>query len=390
MRHFCKMTESICIAHGEHPGIESGGTIRVSHLAGALVEEGYDVHLVAPKPTVDNRLPEPLANVTIHTVSISSRGAKDQLPRALFVSRRAKRIAAEHDAHLQFERATMAGIGTLIGCRDYVLDLHDIGYNGPLYANLPFALPVQRFVYWMESRGVRRANEVIAVSERMAEFVVDEWGVDPGSVHVIPNGVRSSVFEFRDESIQETDQAIGFIGNLNQNIDYDKIVRLARELPDAEIHVIGDGRMRSKFEALVEREKVDNVIIHGFLPDEEAYTILQQSQVCIFPVKDTHHTRVAQHMKGFDYAAMGRAIATDRDGTAQILDDLDAALVSDPGQPNELVENVKRLLDDAELRARLIENAERLVEEYTWERQGDRLVNLYRAAYDAPKSNMPD
>jgi glycosyltransferase involved in cell wall biosynthesis len=84
-------------------------------------------------------------------------------------------------------------------------------------------------------------------------------------------------------------------------------------------------------------------------------------------------------MKGFDYGALKKASATDRDGTANILESHDAALISDPGKPEEFILNVRELLNDEAKRSRLGQRARKVAEKFTWERQGEKLVKLLRS-----------
>jgi glycosyltransferase involved in cell wall biosynthesis len=369
------MADSVCIAHAENIGQGSGGTIRVASLAKELVKAGFEVHLVAPKPRSNTEIPDQLSEVEIHTVPITSKGTLDQIPRALAVSWQARKVAKKHDAILQVERGTLAGFVALMGETDYALDLHDIGFNGPLYQDLPLAPIVTRFVEWMERRGVQKANEVIAVSEPMRDFVEEGW--EATNTAVIHNGVRPEILQYGSEkSIKPESKEVAFIGNLNDNIAYEKFCLLAKEIEDIQVHVIGDGFERSTLESLVDAHDVENVEIHGFLPDEEAYRILMRAEVCIFPLEDTHHTRMAQHMKGFDYSALSKAIATDRDGTANILESYDAALISDPGVPQEFVENTRELLNDEKKRDRLGKRARKVAEQFTWDNQAKKLVEL--------------
>lgn len=377
------MAQSICLAHAENIGLESGGTVRVVGLSKSLADYGYDIHLVAPKPKNPDRIPDGLSDVTLHFAPIKARSVFDQFPRALLVSRKAKQVVDKHDALLQIERGTLAGVATLLGCSDYVVDLHDIGFDGPLYQNLPLSNPIQKFVYKMEKRGVEEASKVISVSDAMAKYVETEWGVHENSSFIVHNGVRSKVFNFNNPNTSEEDGMVAFIGSINYNIDYEKFIHLAQSIDGIDLHVIGDGYKRKELEEEVNRRDLPNIHVHGFLPDGKAYTILRRSQVCVFPLMDTHHTRVAQHMKGFDYGALGKAIATDRDGTAGILEENNAALVSDTGTPNELVSNVRRLLSDDSLRAELGANAKELAEEFTWEAQGEALASVY----DGPVSS---
>jgi glycosyltransferase involved in cell wall biosynthesis len=170
---------------------------------------------------------------------------------------------------------------------------------------------------------------------------------------------------------------ISFIGVLTHNVDYEKVINLAETRRDTRIYMIGDGPMRYHLIKIVEEKGLNNINVPGYLPDEEAYGILSRSQVCVFPLRSTFHTSVAMHMKILDYAALGKAIATDRDATARIFEEHDAALVSDPANPQEFIENVQRLIDDMELRRRLGRNARRLVKDFTWQKQGEKLTKLY-------------
>jgi len=367
----------VVIAHGGNIGFQGGGTLRVLTFARALAKNGYDVSLVIPEPV--GSVPEDIKDfIKIYTVPVRPRGLLDQVIRASLVTLKAKKLAKREKAMLQIEHSTLGGVASLLGCSNYVLDVHDLEFGGDLYKSIPLA---PKMIYRLERKSIERASKVIVVSEQMKEFISREWGVEEGRIEVIPNGVRDKVFKYGAK--EEKEGLVSFLGVLTHNIDYDKIVKLAKELEKIKkIYIIGDGPIRFKFLKKLKQEKVSNVIILGYLPDEEAYSILARSQVCIFPLRDTFHTKVAMHMKALDYAALGKAIATDRDATARILEEHDAALVSDPSNPDEFIENVNRLLEDGGLRNRLGENARRLAKEFTWEKQGEKLVKMYENIED--------
>ena len=359
----------IVIAHGGNIGFHGGGTNRVLAFAKALAENGYSVSLVVPKPT--GKIPK--LDVEIHTIPLRAKGIKDQILRALFVSWKAKKLAEKENAILQIEHSTLGGIAASLGCSNYVLDIHDLEFDGDLYRSIPLAL---NLIYRLEKRAVEKTRKIIVVSEPMKDFLVNEWKVPEDKIEIIPNGYFEEKLKRFDGS-EEEEGLISFIGVFTHNIDYDKVIELAKSREDARIYMIGDGPMRAEFIKKVKREGLKNVLAPGFLPDDEAYSILAKSQVCIFPLRNTFHTKVAMHMKALDYAALGKAIATDRDGTARIFEKHNAALVSDPAKPEEFIENVCRLLDDENLRKKLGKNARRLVKDFTWEKQGKKLVRVY-------------
>lgn len=371
------MKKSICIAHAETLGSESGGTLRTAVLAKALSDSGYHVDLVAPQPDKSTNIPDRLNDIKIHTVPISANGAADQLPRAIAVARRAIKLSNKNDSILQVERAPLAGIVALLGGRDYVLDLHDISFNGPLYGELPpFNIP-SKVVYWIEKLGALKAKSVIAVSKHMKRFVCENWGVSRKNAHIIHNGVREEILDYGSTHMFKTNpQQVSFLGNISRNVDINKFIKLANEL-NIELHIIGDGYKKRSLEKIVSQSKLQNIIVHGYLPDNEAYEIISQSQVTVFPLHDNHHTKMSQHMKAFDYGALSKPIATDRDGTAELFEEHNAALVSDPSDASELVDNTRTLLQDENMRKELGRNARDLSERYTWKNQGQELVDLY-------------
>ena len=364
----------VVIAHGGDISFPGGGTNRVLTFAKALAENGYEVSLVVPKPK--GKIPE-LANVKIHTIPIGAKGIKDQILRAMLVSWKAKKLAEKENAILQVEHSTLGGIAASLGCSNYILDIHDLEFDGSLYKSIPLA---PKIIYYLEREAVSKASKIIVVSEPMKEFLVKNWRVPEEKIVVIPNGYFHEKLK-KFSGNEEEDGLISFIGVLTHNVDYDKVVNLAKSRGDVRIYMIGDGPMRAEFIKRVKREGLKNILVPGFLPDDEAYSILAKSQVCIFPLKNTLHTKVAGHMKTFDYAALGKAIATDRDGTAVIFERDNAALVSDPANPDEFVENVHKLLEDKDLRKRLGENAKKLVKGFTWKKQGEKLVRMYEEYY---------
>ena len=175
-----KISKTICIAHGGDVSEPSGGTNRVTAFVTALRNAGFDVHLIVPSPK--RRFSSDLQNIRIHTVPIKAGGVKDQPIRALLISLKAKRIAEKNNAVLQIEHSTLAGFATLIGCSDFVLDMHDLAFMSPLYGNLPFAKVVQKFIYMIEKRAVTKAFKIIVVSNPMKEFIIKEWDISEDKI----------------------------------------------------------------------------------------------------------------------------------------------------------------------------------------------------------------
>ena len=75
--------KKICIAHGMNMGFQSGGTNRVTAFINSLVETGYEVILVIPRPR--GELSEEIkTSVTLSFVPVTPhRTLRNQIHRAL-------------------------------------------------------------------------------------------------------------------------------------------------------------------------------------------------------------------------------------------------------------------------------------------------------------------
>ena len=121
------MIESVYIVNPGDISMPRGGESRVIAFANSLNNNGFDVHLIVPKPV--NEIPEKLQNISIHTVPVYSRGGniKNQFFKALYLSKKARRMVNQNNAALQLEHSPFAGFAAFVGCSKFVLDMHEFG-----------------------------------------------------------------------------------------------------------------------------------------------------------------------------------------------------------------------------------------------------------------------
>ena len=366
---------TICIVHGSDLSIPNGATDRVIAFVNGLMNAGYDVHLVIPKPK--GSLPYDVDGVNIHTINATENGVTNQITRATELSFKAKKITTNTRALLQIEHSTLAGFASLMGCSDYILDMHDLCYTDPLYLNLPFSGRVQRCIYKIEERAVKEASKILVVSEPMKDFIIGEWNLPEDKVEVIPSGFFSS--KISDDISQNVvdSTVISRVGSLFAHLDVDAIVALAKSLQETgiKLHLVGGGVAEDELKIKIKHHNLENVMISGWVPQDEALRIMQRSLLTFESIKDTMTTRLASPIKILNYAALGKPIVlSDVSELSEIFKKKDAALVSDPSDVDQFVENVHQLLDNPNLRNRLGNNALSLVHDYSWEKQGERLV----------------
>ncbi|QCC47213.1 glycosyltransferase family 4 protein [Halobellus limi] len=368
------MSDRIVIAHGGDVSRPSGGTNRVSAFASGLVDHGHDVTLVVPEP--EGEFPSRLSAVDVSPVSVPNSGVVDQPLRAAAIARRANRIASRTDATVQFEHSTLGGVGQILGAHEFVLDMHDLAFESPLYGNLPAGSLVQGAIRRIEGRAVRGAAAVVVVSERMRELVSDAWDVDPESITVIPNGYFADEIEAY-RTAETVPGRVAFLGTLHPKLDAEAFFETAA-LPEVEeLIVIGDGAKHEVLEEGKHARGLDSLRIAGRLPDEEAFELVASSSVAINPQQSSGLQRASSPVKLYYYAALGVPMVVS--AGPSVVEELaaeGAAVAVESG--SSFADAVQEVLQDEERQRDMSERVEEIAKTMRWDRRVDRLADLYR------------
>jgi glycosyltransferase involved in cell wall biosynthesis len=116
---------------------------------------------------------------------------------------------------------------------------------------------------WLGRRAAHRTDTVVAVSERLAEYMRRVVGVDPAKICTIPNGLDTAMFRpgapspelARRLDLPPRAIVVGSIGRLEPVKAYDRLIEAVAKLRDQEgaplyLVLCGDGSERTRLEAL--------------------------------------------------------------------------------------------------------------------------------------------
>ncbi len=253
---------------------------------------------------------------------------------------------------------------------------------------------------------LRHADVVVTVSEVLGSELRDR-GVEPKRIVVYPNCIDPKLFDpdrfsraqtnaLRDSlRFDQADVVATFVGTFGQWHGVDVLAQAIRQMVEHDREfldryrlrfvLVGDGlKMPAVREVLAGAEDGPYVRLTGLVPQHEAPMYLAASDILLSPhVKNPDGTAFfGSPTKLFEYLAMGKAIvASDLDQIGEILrpaigaatkepvgvrEDAVAVLTS-PGNVSELVEGIKLLAAQSELRSTLGRSARRLaLSRYTW------------------------
>jgi glycosyltransferase involved in cell wall biosynthesis len=230
----------------------------------------------------------------------------------------------------------------------------------------------------------RRTARVIAVSQAVAGTLT-AVGVPGARIAVIPNGIdlaaldRQVASEPIRQSLSIDPQAplIVAVGRLAREKGFDLLLKAmgqltlgqAADFPDAMLVIAGSGPE----EAPLRSEAVGNVWFAGRM--EQVMPLLRAADVVAIPSRQE-----GQGIVALEAMAAGRAIVASRvGGLVETLEEGACGLLVLPDDAAELARGLARLLDDADLRARLGQAGRARVErEYTADLMIARTAALYQ------------
>lgn len=188
-----------------------------------------------------------------------------------------------------------------------------------------------------------------------------------------------------ERSISESTRfQVGYIGHLYRGKGTEIIVELAQLCPWADFHVIG-GTESDIYRIRRRTGGLNNLKVHGYREPKEVPKYQLAFSVLLAPYQNRVSVsgggNVANWMsplKLFEYMAARKAIiCSDLPVLREVVEHERNALLCPPDDVSAWAQCVKRLYDDADLRARLAETAYTdFLKHYTWEARAARVLSL--------------
>jgi len=193
---------------------------------------------------------------------------------------------------------------------------------------------------------------------------------------LIPNGVDLSSFEQKLSDMESPEDIrgikkpiVGYIGLIDERLDFGHLKRLAQARPDWSIVLIGP--LMSKHSAAFFREH-SNIYSLGEKDYKELYRYLKMFDVCLIPFKINAFTQKIYPTKLHQYFAAGKPVVSSP------LPDLEkfAPWVEFYSDAKEMEIKIERSLrEDSEKKA--LERM-RVASENTWDRRVESMIEIFR------------
>ncbi|WP_051610344.1 glycosyltransferase family 4 protein [Terasakiella pusilla] len=272
-------------------------------------------------------------------------------------------------------------------------------YNGSfLWMNKHWDTQKMKFfdqMLMIEDANLKGADLIVVVSQPSKVELV-ERGIPENRILVNPNGVDIERFTDLDDSaaslrrelgFEEDDIVFGFVGTFGQwhgtEVLSNAFAKLARsDHPQAKkirLLMIGDGNFCRDCKDIIKSANIsDQAIFTGTVPQENAPTYLNASDVLVSPhvPNPDGSAFFGSPTKLFEYMATGKPIiASALDQIGELLDHEQTAFLVEPGNIDELVNAMIKMIAKPEFRLKLGQEAFKICKtKHTWKQHTENIL----------------
>lgn len=262
-----------------------------------------------------------------------------------------------------------------------ILDIHDIvpelyatKFRSSIHGGL-FTL-----IRYVEKLSCGFSDHVI-VANHIWEKTLLGRSLPMGKLTTILNYPDQSIFFKRPRTRNNHELLFVYPGSLyiHQGIDVAiKAFKLIAEgTPNARFHIYGEGNDKQVFQELIEQLGLsDLVLLRGSLPIYEVADIMANADIAIEPKKNDPFGGEAMSTKILEFMSLGiPVVASDTKVHRYYFNDSVVKFFK-AGDEQDLARCMLELINNTELRNRLAQNALKFVEDYTWEKNKSKYLDL--------------
>jgi glycosyltransferase involved in cell wall biosynthesis len=354
---------------------KDGQYVHIEEMIEALRSLGHEVIVVAPAAADNAKFGDDAGTVA---------WLKRHMPRfiyelmelaySLMAYRRLARAIHEHQPDCLYERYNLFQPAGVWIKRRYRLPFL-LEVNAPVFNERARydGISLKKLARWSERYTWRNADVVLPVTRVLGD-IVQQAGVSAERIVVIPNGINTQRFGASPDTVAakralglEGQLVLGFTGFVRDWHGMDTVIDfIAHDGAECHLLVVGDGPARAELEQQAQRLGVAaRVSFTGVVQRDEVARHVAAFDIALQPAVVAY----ASPLKLFEYLALGRAIvAPSQPNICEVLRDGENALLFDPKNSLGLVQAIRRLMGDADLRRRLERKAAETINEQslTW------------------------
>ncbi|MDQ3289867.1 MAG: glycosyltransferase [Bacteroidota bacterium] len=286
-------------------------------------------------------------------------------------ARYATRLSSQKDFDLIYAHDWMtflAGVELkLVSGKPLVVHVHSLSYDRA-------GIDSQGWIYELEKQALEKADFIIPVSEYTSKIIQNEYGISADRIQAVYNGIEPKQPKRKEKSPEE-DKIVLFLGRVTEQKGASYFLDIASKVlektKDVQFVMAGTGNQLQDLIASDQYLQLDNKFeFTGFLDREKVENLLAIADVYCMPSVSEPFGLSAIEAAQFGVPA----VISNQSGVAEVLH---SALKADYNDVDTMAANIISLLEDEELRDKVIEDSYKDIEQLTWEKTTEEILEIF-------------
>ncbi len=248
---------------------------------------------------------------------------------------------------------------------------------------------------WMGSRLLKvfvkgwGAKALLSITKALADDLSTAFNIPDQLIHIAADGVDLNRFEnlpspsqARKHLALQEGFTVGYTGHLYPGRGSNFILDIAKEIPEINFLLVGgEARDLKNVQANIEKNKLTNVKLTGFVSNAQLPLYQAASDILLMPYQKTVSassggdiSRYLSPMKMFEYLASERPIiSSDLEVLQEVLNNKNSVILPTE-DPLLWVEEIRKMKEDSGMRESLSTNARQTAEKHSWQSRAKQIL----------------
>lgn len=285
-------------------------------------------------------------------------------------ARYATRLAGQKDFDLIYAHDWMtflAGVELkLVSGKPLVLHVHSLSYDRAGKDN-------QGWIYELEKQALEKADFIIPVSDYTAKVISNQYGISPARIQPVYNGIEPRKLERKERAADEA-KIVLFLARITEQKGatyfLDIAAKVLEQKKNVQFIMAGTGNQLQELIASDRYLQLDGKFeFTGFLDREKVENLLAIADVYCMPSVSEPFGLTALEAAQFGVPA----VLSHQSGVSEVLK---SALKADYNDVDQMAAHVIALLQDEELRTKVIADSYRDIEPLTWDKTAKEILQV--------------
>ena len=254
-----------------------------------------------------------------------------------------------------------------------------------LWESLYHNPPIVRLLEIVQRWAIAYAHTVFAVTQQQKESFVAR-GADADKITVLLNVPETRFWAQFIPGTTAPKEHFTLIchGRIEERYGHDTMLqaikRVRDQISDIRLVILGNGKYVDRLLAQIKEMELETSVQYlGWVPLQKMAEELYSADVGIVAQKSSLYSNLVHTGKMYDFLAFGKPVLASRLQAVQAYFGEDVLRFFEPDNPQSLAEAILDVYYHPDKRQALVENSQRLYNQYKWENQKEVYLSVYRA-----------